>query len=95
MRCLAQEFAGVSIENSFLRGGSVAPHQHAPRGVRMAHGDIAQPPVAGFPRGEKDNPHIHHDVDEQRIVGYKRPQVLAFFLEALGQSPAGLDQHLA
>jgi len=30
MRRLPQELAGVGVENSFVRGGAIAAHQHAP-----------------------------------------------------------------
>ena len=41
-------------------------------GERVADGDIAQHPVAGLPRGVEDDPDIHHDVDEQRVLGDER-----------------------
>ena len=95
MRGLAEELAGIGVEYAFLRGRSVAAHQHSSRGMGMAHGDVPQPPVSGFARREENQRHVHHDVDEQRVVGDEGAQVLALFLEARRQSPAGFDQHVA
>src|SRR4029077_18094990 len=33
---LGQEFSGIGVKNLFVSGGAIAPHQHAPRGPRMA-----------------------------------------------------------
>ena len=62
--------------------------------IAVAHGDVAQPPVAGLARGVENDPDVHHDVDEQRILGDERAQVLALFLEPQGQRLAGLHQHI-
>ena len=74
---MPEKLACIGIEEAFLGGGSIAAHQHPARGVSMPHGDIAQPPVSGFPRREENQRDIHHDVDGQRIVGDEGSQVLA------------------
>ena len=42
LRALAQELAGLQIENSFLRRGAVAAHQEAARGQAVPQRDVAQ-----------------------------------------------------
>src|ERR1700733_10534458 len=81
LRGLAQEFAALQIENSFLRRGTVAAHQEPARGQAVAQSDVAQPAIARFSRGVKDDPDVHHDVDEERILADKRAQVLPVLLE--------------
>ena len=91
LRGLPQKFAGLQIEDPFVRGGSVPAHQEAARGEAVAQRDIPQPPVARFARGVEDDADVHHDVDEDRILGHERSQILAIFLEPHGQRRAGLN----
>ncbi len=94
LRALAQKFAGLEIENSFLRRGAVAAHQVAARGEAMAQRNVAQPAIARFTRGIKNDADVHHDVDEERILADERAQVLPVLLEAQRLGFARLNQRL-
>ena len=88
---LAQEFAGFQVEDAFVRGAAVAPDQIAAGGQAVAVGGLPQLLVIGLLRRVEDDRHVHHNVDEEALVGDKGAQVVALFLETLGESLAGLD----
>jgi hypothetical protein len=62
------------------------------RGPAMAGGDIPKTIILGLFSYPKDNPDIHHNVNEQRVRPQERTEVLAFRLKAQRQRPAGLNQ---
>ena len=94
LRALAQELAGLQIENPFLRRGAVAAHQKAARGQAVAQRDVAQPAIARLARGIEDDPDVHHDVDEERILADERAQVLPVLLETQRLGFARLNQRI-
>ena len=51
-----------------------------------------RPAIARLPRRIKNDPDVHHDVDEERILADERAQILPVFLEAQRLGFAGLDQ---
>ena len=78
---LLQELARLEIEKALVGGGAVAADQHPAGGQGVAHGDIHQARVARLGGRIKNDAHVHHDVDEERILRDEGPQVLAFLLE--------------
>jgi len=38
----------------------------------VPHGDVHQFAVAALEGGVKNDSHVHHNVDEQRIIGHER-----------------------
>ncbi len=88
---LAQELARLQVEDALVGGAAVAAHQIAARGQAVLVGDAPQILVAGLEGGVEDDAHVHHDVDEEALVGDEGAQVLALLLEAFGQRLAGLD----
>jgi len=74
--------------------GTVAAHQDAASGQAVAHRDLTQ---AGIPRlagGVENDADVHHDVNEQRLFGYERAQVLAFLAEAQREGASRLDDDI-
>src|SRR5947208_3206974 len=59
----------------------------------MRGGDAGQLTIASLDRGVENNRHVHHDVDEQRIVANERAQILSFFLESHRERATGLNEH--
>ena len=60
----------------------------------MVDGDLYQGCVFGLLRRIKDNPHVHHDIYEDAVLGYERPEVSALGLKAKGQSFSCINDYL-
>ena len=91
---LTQEFARLKIENAFVGGAAIAANEHAPARQTVFHRDVEQLVVSGLKRRVENDPHVRHDVDEQRLRSDERAQVLAFVLEPQRQRTPGLDHHV-
>ncbi len=50
--------------------------------------------VARLLRRVEDDAHVHHDVNEQAIIGHEGTQVLSLLLEAQRQGATGFDDNL-
>ncbi len=61
---------------------------------QWAFGNSQQFFVASFAGGVKNDRHVHHDVDEQRLGRDERLQILPLLHESHGQRAARLNQHL-
>ena len=62
-------------------------------GQAVLHGDGLQVRVVFLLGRIEDDANIHHDVDEQAVLGQERAQVLALWLEPQRQGLPGLNNH--
>ncbi len=93
MRTGAEKGSGLQIEQAFLGGGAVGADDLVAGGAAMGRGDAEELRIAGFLGCIKNDRHVHHDVDEQRIGRNERAKILPFFHEPHGQRAAGLDEN--
>ena len=90
MRRLPQEFSSLQIEYAFVSRRTIGAHDCVASSAAMGCGDAQQLGIARFARGIKNNRHVHHDIDEQRLRRDERLQILPFLHESHCQRAAGL-----
>ena len=69
--CLLQKLAGFDIKEAFVLSASIASHQKTAGGEAMVDGNLEEGCVFGLLSRVKDNPDVHHDVDEDTVLGYE------------------------
>src|SRR5207302_3924417 len=91
LRGLAQELAGVQVEDALVRDAAVTPNQEAAGGQAVLVSDAGQVRIPSPRRGMEDDADVHHDVDEEAVEGQEAPQVAAVHVEAQGECAPGVD----
>ena len=64
---LAEELAGLEVEDPLVGGRAVRADEGALGGPAVGDGQLVEVVVAGLARRQEDDRHVHHDVDEQAV----------------------------
>ena len=77
---LAEEPAGLQVEDPLMGRRAIGTNQRGLGGPAMADGQSVKRPVVARRRSLENERHVHHDVDEQALRRHERAQVLALRL---------------
>jgi hypothetical protein len=64
---LAEELAGFRVEDAFVGGRAVGPHEGRFGRPAMDRGQLVKTAITGLAGGVEDQGDVHHDVDEQAL----------------------------
>ena len=91
---LAEECAGLGVEDPLVRRAAVGADERPLGRPAVGDGQVVQGLVAGLAGGVEDDRHVHHDVDEQALGRDERAEVSPLGVEPQRQGPPGRDQDL-